>query len=124
MLDHIVQEARMKPRALAYGLLFGSFWCVAAIAQQLPRFDIQATCRGAQGLTKEDSNPVQGCVQDETNAQHQLQTIWSNTAAANRKTCAEEAQIGGSPSYVDMLTCIQMREGTLSATPPRQSGQP
>ncbi|WP_046865934.1 hypothetical protein [Microvirga massiliensis] len=114
----------MKPRALAYALSFGSLWCFAAAAQQLPRFDIEATCKGAHALTKEDSNPAQGCVRDETDAQHQLQAIWSSTAAANRETCAQEAQIGGSPSYVDMLTCVQMREGTLSSTPPRQRRQP
>ena len=114
----------MKPRTLAYALSFGAFWCCAVTAQQPPRFDIEATCRRAQAPTKEDSNPVQGCVRDERDAQHQLQAIWSSTAAANRETCAQEAQIGGSPSYVDMLTCLQMREGTLSATPPRQRRQP
>ena len=114
----------MKPRALAYALMLGSFWCFPASAQQLPRFDIEATCRDAPALTAEDRDPVQGCMRDETNAERQLQAIWSGTAAASRETCAGEAQVGGSPSYVDMLTCVQMQEGTASTSPPRRRRQP
>jgi hypothetical protein len=32
-----------------------------SLAQQLPRFDIEATCREAQPLGPEDRDPYQGC---------------------------------------------------------------
>ena len=36
-----------------------------SMAQQLPRFDIEATCREAQPLGPEDRDPYQGCLKDE-----------------------------------------------------------
>jgi hypothetical protein len=48
-----------------------------ATAQQLPRFNIEATCRTAQALTPEDRDPVQGCMRDEADAERQLQAVWS-----------------------------------------------
>ena len=110
----------MKAPTLAYALLLGPFWSLAAGAQQLPRFDIEATCRTAQALTAEDRNPVQGCMRDEAEAERQLQAIWSSAAAAHRETCAAQTQVGGSPSYVDVLTCLQMYQGGPSTRPPRR----
>jgi len=39
-----------------------------SVAQQLPRFDIEATCREAQPLGPEDRDPYQGCMKDEGTA--------------------------------------------------------
>ena len=94
-----------------------------AAAQQLPRFDIEASCRTAQALTAEDRNPVQGCLRDEADAERQLQAIWGSAPSGQRETCAKETQVGGSPSYVDVLTCLQMFQGGASTTPPRRRRQ-
>ena len=94
------------------------------MAQQVPRFNIEATCKAAQPLTAEDRNPYEGCMRDEANAERQLQGMWSSAAAARRETCGQEAQIGGTPSYVDMLTCLQMAQGTASTVPPRRRRTP
>jgi hypothetical protein len=114
----------MKARTLACALVFGSVWGSAATAQQLPRFNIEAICSTAQALTAEDRDPVQGCIRDETAAERQLEQVWTATAAADRETCAAETQVGGSPSYVDVLTCLQMRQGGASTAPPRRRRQP
>jgi hypothetical protein len=34
--------------------------------------------------------------------------------------CAEEAQIGGYPSYADLLTCLQLSNGGTRITAPPQ----
>src|SRR3954447_1317893 len=44
-----------------------------SVAQQLPRFDIEATCREAQPLGPEDRDPYQGCMKDEGPARAELQ---------------------------------------------------
>jgi hypothetical protein len=113
----------MKACTLASALLFGSL-CGSATAQQLPRFNIEATCRTAQALTAEDRDPVQGCMRDEADAERQLQAIWSSASAAHRQTCAAETQVAGPPSYVEVLTCLQMQQGTASTAPPRRRRQP
>jgi hypothetical protein len=91
-----------------------------AVAQQVPRLDIEATCRAAPRLLAEDANPYDGCMRDETDAERELKTMWGSAAAAHRERCAGEAQIGGSPSYVDMLTCLEMAQGAASTKPRRQ----
>jgi hypothetical protein len=34
--------------------------------------------------------------------------------------CGQEAQIGGTPSYVDMLTCLQIAQGTTPTVTSRR----
>src|SRR3712207_365965 len=98
-----------------YLLLWGACLMSTAAAQQLPRLDIEATCRTAPRLLAADANPFEGCMEDERDAERQLRGMWSGAAAAHLETCAGEAQVGGSPSYVDMLTCLQMAQGTTPA---------
>jgi hypothetical protein len=114
----------MRVCLLGCMLLCSAFWSSAASAQQVPRLDIEATCRAAQPLTAEDSNPYESCMRDETDAERQLKGMWSGAAAAHRQTCAQEAQIGGTPSYVDMLTCLQIAQGATPTPSPRRRSVP
>src|SRR4051794_9193586 len=102
----------MKANMLGTIVLLGSLSGVPAMAQQLPRFNVEATCKEARPLTPQDTNPYESCIRDETEAERQLREIWSSAAEGLRATCAREAQIGGTPSYVDMLTCLQIAQGT------------
>jgi hypothetical protein len=110
----------MKPYSLGLVLLCSSLWTLSAEAQQVPRLNIEATCRAEKPLVAGDPNPYEGCMRDETDAERQLQGMWSSAAAAQRERCGQEAQLGGTPSYVDMLTCLQMAQGTAPTKPRRQ----
>ena|SRR5918997_318865 len=110
----------MRPCLPSFLVLWSVFLMSTAGAQQLPRLDIEATCRAAPRLLAEDANPYEGCMQDETDAERELKAMWGSAAAAHRETCAGEAQIGGSPSYVDMLTCLEMAQGSTPTKPRRQ----
>jgi hypothetical protein len=104
----------MKAYTLGMTVLLGSLSSFPAAAQEPPRFDVQATCKAAQPLSAQDTNPYESCMRDETAAERQLRDIWSSAAVSQRNMCGQEAQIGGTPSYVDMLTCLQLAQG---ATP-------
>jgi hypothetical protein len=110
----------MKACSLGFVLLCSILWGSSAMAQQMPRFNVEATCRAAQPLTAEDTNPYESCMRDETDAERQLQGMWSGAASAQRETCARESQIEGTPSYVDMLTCLQMAQGATPTVPRRK----
>src|SRR3954453_7736127 len=88
-----------------------------SIAQQLPRFDIEATCREAQPLAPEDRDPYQGCIRDEGQVRAELQRQWAQFDPANRTSCVEETGIGGYPSYGEVLTGLQMNSGAPPHTP-------
>ena len=92
-------------------------------AQQLPTFNIEETCRVAHPLGPEDRDPYQGCMRDEATARSELQRQWTRFEAGNRDLCAEETRIGGYPSYVEVLTCLQMFGGTpTTSLKPRRRG--
>ena len=114
----------MKTRTLVCASAFLCLWGYSATAQQVPRLNIEATCKAEQPLVAGDPNPYEGCMKDEMDAERQLQSMWKSAAAAHRETCGQEAQIGGSPSYVDMLTCLQMAQGSTPTVPPRRPRAP
>jgi hypothetical protein len=83
---------------------------VMTAADGVPKFDIARGCRldGTQAfdLSTGQNETVKRCVADEQQALTQLQTQWSQFSV-RKAQCTEEANIGGTPSYVDLLTCLQ-----------------
>ena len=109
-------------RILGAGLLLIA--ATAAAAEGIPRFDIEALCRSAPRLLASDPNPFQGCVRDETEARNQLERQWASFDAAQREECVRATDVGGAPSFVDVLTCIQMAAGTPPSVPRRSRQGP
>jgi len=86
-----------------------------------PRFDIKATCRSAQPISNYQDT-YKDCITEETQAHSEMVKSWSTFSASARSTCVQEIQLGTSPSYVDMLTCLQLAmEAAVSA---RQNAKP
>lgn len=77
-----------------------------AVSDALPRFDIEPTCKGglnSPGLNERYSR----CISEEKEAHKTLQANWSGYPAGDRARCARTAGMA-SPSYVELLTCIEM----------------
>lgn len=94
-------------RSLA-GFGFAAFISMAAAGERPPTYNVEATCRAAPTLGVGNGNTDQNCIRDETQARTQLGRLWSSFEPGRREMCAQEASNGGSPSYVDLLTCLQM----------------
>ncbi|MCJ2059494.1 hypothetical protein MKL09_23505 [Methylobacterium sp. J-048] len=89
--------------------LLSMFLAVAAAqAKDVPHFDIEAICREAPSLGQSMKSTDQGCIHDETQARAQVGQQWSRFTSQHRDECVQEATIGGPPSYVALLTCLQM----------------
>ena len=82
---------------------------ITMVADNVPNFDIERGCRldnaASAGLT--EVQPLQKCVSDEQQARQQLQTRWSQFPESDRTTCAAETNTDDTPSYVELLTCLQ-----------------
>ncbi len=85
-------------------LAFGSQLLVT-VADGIPVFDTAPGCRAAQEVA---SGRFDACMRDEADARAQLATQWDKFIASDRATCAQNETTGGSPSYVELLTCLQM----------------
>jgi hypothetical protein len=79
------------------------------VADNVPRFDIARGCRldtaASSGLT--EGEPLNKCMSDEQQALQQLQKQWSGFASSDRATCTSATTSDDTPSYVELLICLQ-----------------
>ena len=82
---------------------------VMTAADQLPSFDMAATCRlhitAVYGVAA--GPQYKDCMQNEQSALHQLRRQWLKFPNTARTDCASWQTIGSAPSYVGLLTCLQ-----------------
>jgi hypothetical protein len=84
-------------------VLFASLPFIA-IADSLPKFDITRECRSEGGANA----VLEQCIADESLARDQLQPLWIQSSAADKASCVSETSMDGTPSYVELLTCLEM----------------
>ncbi|GJD77808.1 hypothetical protein [Methylobacterium gregans] len=114
----------MKWAALSLAVAVGGLLCGSAAtpvrAAGFPRFDIAGSCspeRGAEVGTDGSGASYRGCLADERAARRTLRRDWARFAPRLRRACRAETVIGGSPSYVEMLTCLNLDRETLPFRP-------
>jgi len=78
------------------------------VSDTVPMFDVSISCRAASQVAIADSQNYNGCMHDENTARTQLIQGWSRYPAADRTQCTSEASMGGPPSYVDLLVCLEI----------------
>jgi hypothetical protein len=103
-------EICMKPlwAPLAMITLVASISAAAAVDSGVPKLDVQQSCREAQTFSGTDNKlAYKGCMQDENDALKRLQQNWSHYKPENRSTCLSQGHTP-MPSYVEILTCIEM----------------
>jgi hypothetical protein len=73
-------------------------------ADNVPTLDVGPGCRATVGIA--DVSPS-SCFSDEKAAHNQLLKEWSQFSAADKTLCVGEAT-GFEPSYVELLTCLEL----------------
>jgi hypothetical protein len=76
----------------------------ASIADDVPTYDLAPSCRAETVTTASDRS----CMKDEQAARDMLVKQWSQFAPSDRATCRQVEETGGAPSYVELLTCLQL----------------
>ncbi len=77
---------------------------LTTIADSVPKFDIARECR-SEGGTKA---VLERCATDEAEARDQLQPQWVQFSAHDKAACISETSMDGTPSYVELLICLEM----------------
>lgn len=85
----------------------------------IPDFDIAKTCQSAAQASVSDNASQEGCLRSERAAHDEIKRRWGEFAAPAKRQCEKQFEAGGSPSYVEMVTCLELASGTGL---PRQSG--
>jgi hypothetical protein len=94
-------------------------------AGDVPAFNVEGSCRDAEkfGLQGQDKDiGYKGCIQDEKNAKDELTQRWSKFNAQNKQICVEQAR-APSPSYVEVLTCLEMYTDGITGGPQAAPGK-
>lgn len=80
------------------------------VADSVPKFDVGRSCKldlaATAGLTVDQS--LKNCINDEQRARRQLGALWSKMSVAQKESCTGMETVGGTPSYLSLLTCLQM----------------
>jgi hypothetical protein len=95
---------------ISISMILLSSQLIVPIADGVPKFDIARSCKldvaATAGLAVDQS--IKSCMNDEQKAKRQLASQWSKFPAAGRASCTSEESIGDTPSYVSLLTCLQL----------------
>jgi hypothetical protein len=99
---------------------------LVAVADGVPKLDIGPSCRAAarSGLSARDG--VDACLRGEQAARDQLAKQWAEFTAADKVRCVEMTKTGGPPSYVEVLTCLELARDAAQVrkesigTPPKR----
>src|SRR4051794_38646843 len=106
-------------RRLSLILAFAVLPASAALADA-PTLNVQATCRVTPAVNLDQQATYDNCMRSENAARDRLNKSWGKMRADWRSTCLKTTTLGGIPSYVELLTCVEMREAAANG----QSGAP
>jgi hypothetical protein len=94
----------MNSAALLATLMIAS----PAAAEPLPQFDLQANCRSSGALWGGPRQVTESCLRSEEQARKLLSDSWNAIMADDRTSCSRLVRTGGQPSYVELLSCVEM----------------
>ena len=102
----------MVPRLFLWAALLGC--ATAALAAEVPAIAFEKTCRAAQESQGAALHTFDACMTDEKAARDQLAAgLWTKAKASTRETCMGSGGTGPYPSYIELLTCVQLYEGVV-----------
>lgn len=112
-----------------YLVLMTAFACLAATAADarrdtrqggggVPDLNVKGSCTDAQKFSTGSANDqaYKGCMQDETNAKSELAKRWTSFKPKDKVDCVEQGR-EPSPSYVEILTCLEMNTDAIRNAP-------
>ncbi|MCJ2133713.1 hypothetical protein MKK69_06450 [Methylobacterium sp. J-026] len=99
---------------VAAAILLGAL-ASPARADAVPNLDVEQTCRSAQvtNTSISDKANYDGCLRSEREARKEAENHWGSYSPAAKRQCEDQFKAGGYPSYVEMVTCLELASGTV-----------
>jgi hypothetical protein len=96
-------------------ILTGSYLMLAA--ERIPQLDTDQTCHAAAAAAAAVNSNEDVCKRDERDARGKLEQEWGQFTAAQQERCVSLSKLGGFPSYVELLTCLEMAAAAKKLPP-------
>jgi hypothetical protein len=88
----------------ALAVVVASAGLLLPAADDVPSYNLSPSCRSETVTASSDRS----CLRNEQQARDTLQRQWSQFAPADKANCMRVEESAGAPSYVELLTCLQM----------------
>jgi len=77
-------------------------------ADKVPTLKVEPSCKaaGVEGVIT--GRTAESCLNDEHSARDELNKNWSSFSSDDKNHCLSMVSTGGSPSYVELLSCLEM----------------
>ena len=100
---------RIMFRSMLAGVIGATMTASVALSavDAVPNFNVEPSCQAA---ARQASSPdyFSVCRNSEQRARDQVQQQWPQVSAADKAQCVPAATVGGSPTYTELLTCLEM----------------
>ena len=97
---------------------------IVLAANRMPEFNIEPSCRAVAKASVTPSGDADACKRDELTARDKLNDQWKQFTLAQKAHCVSLTGLGGSPSYVELLTCMELVKAAKGLPPgDRMTGQ-
>ncbi|MGA9282889.1 MAG: hypothetical protein WBW00_16620 [Pseudolabrys sp.] len=90
---------------------------VLLAADSVPKFDVERTCRPAAEAAVLPGRDSAACQRDERVERGKPERDWARYNAAQKRQCAGFAALDRAPSYVELLTCLELAKQTQELPP-------
>jgi len=82
----------------------------ALAAEGVPRLNVEEACRAAAVADPGVPYDSARCLKSERDARDELAGKWAAFRAADRALCTQTATLGGTASYVELITCLELKQ--------------
>ena len=82
----------------------------AYAADPFPKFDIAKNCKAEVAENSGIGETLESCTHDEQQAMQELMPQWDHYRREDKTVCIREAGLDGSPSYVELQTCLEIAD--------------
>ena len=97
---------------------------IVLAANQVPELYIEPSCRAAAEAAVAPNRDADVCKRDELSARGKVDDEWGQFTPAQKTHCVSLIGLGGSPSYVELLTCLELAKDAKELPPSdRMTGQ-
>lgn len=76
----------------------------------VPKLNVEPSCRAAAEASVGENRDTNACLRDENQARDKLHQQWDSFSGPEQARCLRLSTLGGLPSYVELLTCLQMAQ--------------
>jgi hypothetical protein len=80
---------------------------ISRAADAVPKFNTARHCQAELSDSSGTGETMASCVADEQRARDELAPEWNRFSSADKATCIGEVSIDGTPSYVELQTCLE-----------------